>query len=82
MFGLLRKAVEYVKKNAKFEWYNDEDYEEMFARSRKRRRRSYVFSSSFEDSFSDSHSDSPSVNPTTGLPMAGGVDIGGNPYGT
>lgn len=29
----------------------------------------------------DSTSSGPSINPATGLPMVGGVDIEGNPYG-
>ena len=26
--------------------------------------------------------DTPTINPTTGLPMTGGVDVAGNPFGT
>ena len=76
MLNLLRKAVEYVKNN--FEWYDDEDYEEMFAELGNS---DDDFCSGLDDS-SSSCSGSSSVNPTTGLPMAGGVDIGGNTYGT
>ena len=79
MINLLKKAVNYVKENAKFEWGSDEDYEELFASLDA----SYDADLNYDDSSDDSLGDSGlSVNPTTGLPMAGGVDIGGNPYGT
>ena len=35
-----------------------------------------------DDMFSDEFNDSDDINPANGFPMAGGVDVVGNPYGT
>ena len=78
-FSLLKK----IKDKIGFRIMTKEEYE-LFLRKKNLDHKSSFLNSSF--SINDVNTNNPSsihneINPATGLPMVGGVDAGGNPYG-
>lgn len=71
-----------LKEKIGFRIMTEKEYELFLKEKRKSRFNSNMFNHSIISSTIDgTNIESDSINPATGLPMSGGVDVGGNPYG-